>query len=72
MEFVILTNKDSATGKSSLLLRFIDNQWLQPEETSATIGVDFKVKVVEIDQKSYKLTIWDTVLIIKLGWSREI
>jgi hypothetical protein len=34
---------NSSVGKSSLLLRFSDEQWLPEDESSATIGVDFKV-----------------------------
>ena len=34
---------NSSVGKSSLLLRFSDEQWLPEDETSATIGVDFRV-----------------------------
>ncbi|OCF38409.1 hypothetical protein I317_07823 [Kwoniella heveanensis CBS 569] len=51
---------NSSVGKSSLLLRFTDDEFLSDEETSATIGVDFKVKSIEIDGKKYKLSIWDT------------
>ncbi|TPX49179.1 hypothetical protein SeMB42_g02707 [Synchytrium endobioticum] len=58
--FKLLLIGDSGTGKSSLLLRFTDDTWLQPDEVSATIGVDFKVKMVEVDGKRFKLTIWDT------------
>ncbi|KAJ3078246.1 Ras- protein Rab-18-B, partial [Quaeritorhiza haematococci] len=58
--FKLLLIGDSGTGKSSLLLRFTDDMWLQPDEVSATIGVDFKVKIVEVDGQKYKLTIWDT------------
>ncbi|KAI9022596.1 ras family-domain-containing protein [Hyaloraphidium curvatum] len=58
--FKILLIGDSGTGKSSLLLRFCDDAWLQPDEVAATIGVDFKVKIVDVDSKKYKLTIWDT------------
>jgi len=58
--FKLLLIGDSGTGKSSLLLRFTDDAWVDPEETRATIGVDFKVKVVEVDGRRYKLTIWDT------------
>ncbi|KAI9348718.1 ras family-domain-containing protein [Obelidium mucronatum] len=58
--FKLLMIGDSGTGKSSLLLRFTDDAWLQPDEVAATIGVDFKVKTVEVDEKKYKLTIWDT------------
>lgn len=56
--FKLLLIGDSGTGKSSLLLRFTDDMWLQPDEVSATIGVDFKVKIVDVDSKKYKLTIW--------------
>jgi len=34
---------NSSVGKSSLLLRFSDEQWLPEDESSATIGVDFRV-----------------------------
>jgi len=36
---------NSSVGKSSLLLRFSDQQWLPEDEASATIGVDFRVRV---------------------------
>ena len=45
-------------GKSSLLLRFTDDDFLSEEETTATIGVDFKVKSIEIKGEKYKLSIW--------------
>jgi len=51
---------NSSVGKSSLLLRFSDEQWLPEDETSATIGVDFRVHKMEINGKKVKLSIWDT------------
>jgi GTPase SAR1 family protein len=45
-------------GKSSLLLRFTDDNFLTSEESSATIGVDFKVKIIERRGKRWKLSIW--------------
>ena len=36
---------NSSVGKSSLLLRFSDEQWLPEDEASATIGVDFRVSI---------------------------
>ncbi|KAI8580249.1 hypothetical protein K450DRAFT_237549 [Umbelopsis ramanniana AG] len=51
---------NSSVGKSSLLLRFTDDTFLPQDEVSATIGVDFKVSMMEVDGKRYKLTIWDT------------
>ncbi|KAJ1915256.1 hypothetical protein H4219_004420 [Mycoemilia scoparia] len=58
--FKLLFIGDSGVGKSSILLRFTDNCFLPPEDTGATIGVDFKVKVQRIQDKKYKVTIWDT------------
>ncbi|KAJ2251097.1 Ras- protein Rab-18 [Coemansia sp. RSA 475] len=53
--YKILLIGDSNVGKSSILLRFTDDQFLPPEETSATIA-----KICTVDDKQYKLTIWDT------------
>ncbi|KAI9598529.1 P-loop containing nucleoside triphosphate hydrolase protein [Syncephalis fuscata] len=58
--FKLLLIGNTNVGKSSILLRFTDDAFLPPEEVSATIGVDFKVKVVDYEDKRYKLTIWDT------------
>lgn len=45
-------------GKSSLLLRFSDNTFTGSYIT--TIGVDFKIKTVNIEGQRVKLQIWDT------------
>ncbi|VEN53235.1 unnamed protein product, partial [Callosobruchus maculatus] len=45
-------------GKSSLLLRFSDNTFTGSYIT--TIGVDFKIKTVNIHGQKVKLQIWDT------------
>jgi len=58
--FKLLLIGNSSVGKSSILLRFTDDTFLPPEEISATIGVDFKAKMLDLDSKKYKLTIWDT------------
>jgi Ras-related protein Rab-18 len=58
--FKLLLMGDSGTGKSSLLLRFTDDKFLGEDVQSATIGVDFKVKFIEMEGKRVKLTIWDT------------
>ncbi|KAJ9068748.1 Ras- protein Rab-18 [Entomophthora muscae] len=58
--FKLLLIGNSSVGKSSILLRFTDDTFLPQEDISATIGVDFKAKVIDIDSKKYKLTIWDT------------
>lgn len=56
----ILLIGSSSVGKSSLLLRFTDDEFLSPEETSATIGVDYKIKSIQVGGKRFKLSIWDT------------
>lgn len=54
----ILLIGSSSVGKSSLLLRFTDGLFLSSEETQATIGVDYKTKIVTRGDKKYKLSIW--------------
>jgi Ras-related protein Rab-1A len=49
---------DSGVGKSSLLLRFSDDQFV--ENYMATIGVDFRFKTLSIDGRRVKFQIWDT------------
>jgi small GTP-binding protein len=49
---------ESSVGKSCLLLRFAENKFT--ESFLTTIGIDFKVRHVEIDDKKVKLQIWDT------------
>jgi Ras-related protein Rab-18 len=56
----ILLVGTSSVGKSSLLLRYTDDEYLGPEEASATIGVDYKIKSISVGGKRYKLSIWDT------------
>jgi hypothetical protein len=46
-----------------LLLRFTDDDFLSEEETTATIGVDFKVKSIELDGHRYKLSVWVCVFL---------
>ena len=50
--------KTKGVGKSCLLLRFSDDSFTTSFIT--TIGIDFKIKTVEIDGKRVKLQIWDT------------
>ncbi|CAD5205841.1 unnamed protein product [Bursaphelenchus okinawaensis] len=54
----ILIVGESGVGKSSLMLRFVDDTF--DPELSATIGVDFRVTTMNIDGNSVKLAIWDT------------
>lgn len=54
----ILIIGESGVGKSSLLLRFTDDTF--DPDIGATIGVDFKVKTIDIDGNKMKLALWDT------------
>ncbi|KAL0491660.1 Ras-related protein Rab [Acrasis kona] len=49
---------DSGVGKSCLLLRFSDDTFTTNFIT--TIGIDFKIRTIELDGKRVKLQIWDT------------
>ena len=56
--FKILLIGNSNVGKSSLFLRYVDEIW--KDNFVPTIGVDFKIKSIKIDNKTIKLQIWDT------------
>ena len=56
--FKLLIIGDSSVGKSSLLLRFSDDVYR--DSYISTIGVDFKVKTIELEGKRIKLQMWDT------------
>uniref|UniRef100_A0A6U3RS86 Ras-related protein Rab-18 n=1 Tax=Ditylum brightwellii TaxID=49249 RepID=A0A6U3RS86_9STRA len=56
--FKILLVGNSSVGKTCLLQQFVDN-WFD-ESSIPTIGVDFKIRTLEISGKVAKLQIWDT------------
>lgn len=56
--FKVLLIGDAGVGKSSILLRFSGDEFDSMQQP--TIGVDFKVSMMTVDDKKVKATIWDT------------
>lgn len=56
--FKIVIIGDATCGKTSLLKRYVDEVF--HEQSLTTIGVDFKLKNIDVDGNSIKLQIWDT------------
>ena len=56
--FKILLLGDSSVGKSSLFLSFMDKSW--NETFVPTIGVDFKIKTINVNNMNIKFQVWDT------------
>lgn len=54
----VLIIGESGVGKSSLIRRFVDDEF--DDNHDVTIGVDFKTKLMNIDGVEFKLAIWDT------------
>ena len=49
---------DSSVGKSSILRKYCKNEFLDKYIT--TIGIDFQIKYLTINNKKIKLQVWDT------------
>lgn len=56
--FKVLLIGDSGVGKSALLTRFTDRTFT--DSYMITIGVDFKIQTIKLDDKIIKLQLWDT------------
>ena len=56
--YKILIVGDSGVGKSNLMLRYVSDQFIM--EMNPTIGVEFGIKYVNINDIVIKAQIWDT------------
>ncbi|XP_050534479.1 ras-related protein Rab-37 isoform X2 [Daktulosphaira vitifoliae] len=57
--FKVMVLGDSGVGKTCLLVRFRDDMFLSGNYIS-TVGVDFRNKVISVEDSKVKLQIWDT------------
>lgn len=58
MQTKLLMIGDSGVGKTCLLLSFTTDEF--DSDSRSTIGVDLKVKIMNVKNQKVKLTIWDT------------
>ena len=58
LKLKILIIGDTCVGKTSLLLKYVDNYF--PETHMATIGVEYKDKIMNTPKYKITLNIWDT------------
>mmetsp|Transcript_2297 Transcript_2297/g.4916 ORF Transcript_2297/g.4916 Transcript_2297/m.4916 type:complete len:200 (+) Transcript_2297:71-670(+) len=56
--YKLLLIGDSGVGKSSLLVRYADGVYV--DSYVSTVGVDFKIKNIDLDGRRVKLQLWDT------------
>jgi len=56
--FKLLLIGDSGVGKTCVLFRYADDTF--NTTFISTIGIDFKIKTIELEGKRIKLQIWDT------------
>ncbi|XP_022090884.1 ras-related protein Rab-8A-like [Acanthaster planci] len=56
--FKLLLIGDSGVGKTCVLFRFSEDAF--NSTFISTIGIDFKIRTIELDGKKIKLQIWDT------------
>ena len=57
-QYKILFLGDTSVGKTSLLIRYIDNKY--DDEGCPTLGVDVRYKYVTLEDKKIRVDIWDT------------
>jgi small GTP-binding protein len=56
--FRVILIGNFGVGKSSIITKFVSDKF-NPQHIS-TIGIDFAIRTIDIDNKSVKLQIWDT------------
>ena len=54
----LLVIGNSGVGKTNMLLKFCENNFMTSHLT--TIGIDFKIKTITIGKERIRLQIWDT------------
>ena len=54
----IMTLGNSSVGKTSFILKYTENSF--NEKYASTIGIDYKIKVLKIKERNYKLFLYDT------------
>ncbi|UJR30732.1 hypothetical protein I4U23_018252 [Adineta vaga] len=62
--FKIMLLGDSGVGKTCLLVRFKDDTFLSGSFI-ATVGIDFRNKIIVINNKQVKLQIYDTISLVE-------
>ena len=59
-EIKVILVGQSGTGKTSLINSAIGQQFIEGKEQS-TISSSFVTKIINIDEKSYTINLWDTI-----------
>ena len=54
----VLTIGDKTVGKSSIIIKYIDNKF--DENIKSTLGIDYKTKIIQKGDSLIKVTIYDT------------
>ena len=61
LQLKLVTIGDSGVGKSWLLLRWAtESDKFTKTHSMFTVGIDFKMKNIELDDKKVKVQVWDT------------
>jgi len=58
MRFKVGLVGDAGVGKTCLLVRWVDNDWLQDEKS--TLGCDYKLKEIQVQDQKVHLKVFDT------------